>query len=96
MDEQLKLLSRRKTTALTNRSLDFALIDAEARCKGINLFKGLSIPDNHYLIPDLHRWDNHLAFNQKITKIKVKLGSNLKKEEIFFWKNWSNIYPIDY
>lgn len=48
LDEQLALLSRGETTALTRCSLRFAALDAAARREGRSLFDGLTIPLSHW------------------------------------------------
>lgn len=48
IDEQLALLARGETTALTRAALHFAAIDADARLRGVALFDGLTIPASHW------------------------------------------------
>jgi O-succinylbenzoate synthase len=48
LDEQLALLARGETTALTAQSLRFAAADAAARCAGRSLFDGLTVPRSHW------------------------------------------------
>jgi len=48
LDEQLALLGRGETTALTARSLLCAEIDGAARVAGRSLFDGLTIPPSHW------------------------------------------------
>jgi o-succinylbenzoate synthase len=48
LDEQLSLLARGSTTALTRRSLHFAALDAAARAESRSLFDGLTIPPSHW------------------------------------------------
>jgi len=48
LDEQLALLARGETTALTRASLQLAAIDADARRRGVSLFEGLTIPESHW------------------------------------------------
>ena len=48
LDDQLELLARGRTTALTARSLDFAAIDAGFREAGRSAFDGLQIPASHF------------------------------------------------
>ena len=52
LQEQLALLARRQTTALTRRSLHFARLDAEARRSGRSLFDRVTIPPSHWLLFD--------------------------------------------
>jgi O-succinylbenzoate synthase len=48
IDEQLAMLARGRTTSLTDGSMYFARIDAEARERGFSLFEGLTIPESHW------------------------------------------------
>ena len=48
LDEQLALLARGETTALTRASLHHARVDGEARARGVSLFDGLTIPKSHW------------------------------------------------
>jgi O-succinylbenzoate synthase len=48
LEEQLALLARGETTALTHASLRFAAIDAAARAEGRSLFDGVTIPESHW------------------------------------------------
>jgi O-succinylbenzoate synthase len=48
LDEQLSLLARGSTTALTRRSLHFVALDAAARAESRSLFEGLTIPPSHW------------------------------------------------
>jgi o-succinylbenzoate synthase len=48
LDEQLALLQRGQTTALTRASLRLAAVDADARRLGVSLFEGLTIPLSHW------------------------------------------------
>jgi O-succinylbenzoate synthase len=52
LDEQLARLARGEITPLTERSLEFASIDASARRDGRSLFDGLTIPPSHWPGPD--------------------------------------------
>jgi O-succinylbenzoate synthase len=52
LDEQLALLQRGETTALTRASLELAHVDGVARRKGASLFHGLTIPESHWPGPD--------------------------------------------
>jgi O-succinylbenzoate synthase len=69
--EQLARLARGETTPLTQQSLYFARVDAEARRVGRSLFEGLIIPESHW---PAAAGDAPLAFDT----IKVKMpGSEL-------------------
>jgi O-succinylbenzoate synthase len=48
VDEQLAILARGETTALTARSLEMARADGEARERGVSLFEGLTVPASHW------------------------------------------------
>ena len=48
LDQQLAMLARGETTALTARSLEFARADGDARRHGMSLFDGLTIPASHW------------------------------------------------
>jgi O-succinylbenzoate synthase len=48
VDQQLDLLRRGETSALTRRSLSLAAIDAEARRRARSLFEGLTVPPSHW------------------------------------------------
>lgn len=48
LDEQLALLGRGETTALTRASLRCAAIDGDARRREVSLFEGLTIPLSHW------------------------------------------------
>lgn len=48
LDEQLALLARGETTALTRASLRCAALDGDARRRGVSLFDGLTIPLSHW------------------------------------------------
>lgn len=48
IEEQLTRLARNETTPLTAASLRLAAIDAEARERGVALFKDVQIPESHW------------------------------------------------
>ncbi|HEX8619192.1 MAG TPA: enolase C-terminal domain-like protein [Thermoanaerobaculia bacterium] len=48
LEEQLALLARGETTALTRASLQHAARDADARERGVSLFEHLTIPESHW------------------------------------------------
>lgn len=52
LDEQLALLGDGEVTPLTRASLHCAVIDHEARRRGVSLFDGLTIPSSHWPGPD--------------------------------------------
>lgn len=81
--QQLHLLGQSTTTPLTERSLYYARLDSQARSQKISLFDGLSIPESHFLIPNLLQWDPaniSTALQQGFTRFKVKLGASLDLE----------------
>jgi len=90
IERQLDLLKNGQTTALTKRSLHFAMLDAKARLNKINLLENLKIPSSNYLVTDLSDVNSkeHLtqAMEDGFTTFKVKLGCNLEKE-LQFLKN---------
>lgn len=86
LTEQLRhLTNAESSTPLMQRSLHFARLDAKARAQGVNLFEGLSIPESHFLIPNLLQWETDqilTALKQGFTHFKVKLGADLAQELI--------------
>lgn len=83
LNEQLRLLSQGVTTPLTKRSLHFARLDAKAREKQINLFEGLQLTENHFLISDFKSFDVsslEKAFRKGFKIFKVKMGSEIAQE----------------
>lgn len=48
LEEQLALLARGESTALTRASLHLASLDGDARARGVSLFDGLTIPLSHW------------------------------------------------
>jgi o-succinylbenzoate synthase len=48
LEEQLALLARGETTAITEASLKMARLDGDARRAGRSLFEGLTIPESHW------------------------------------------------
>jgi o-succinylbenzoate synthase len=77
LDNQLYLLSAGILTNLTERSLKFAQIDAEARVKGRSLFSNLCIPSSHWFLKNLDE-----TIPDGFCYSKVKLGK-FPKEELF-------------
>src|SRR5687767_1139590 len=56
-EEQIRLLKSRSLSSLTNRSLEFAYLDAQARSRNQGLFDHLeALPECHFLLTD---WLNH-------------------------------------
>lgn len=52
LGEQLALLARGELTPLTTASLQMARLDGEARARGENLFRDMTIPPGHHLVLD--------------------------------------------
>lgn len=75
IDDQLAMLARGETTALTAASLRFAQIDAEARRAGRSVFEGLSIPPSHWLFSDG-------GVPRGFDTVKVKLGPESDVDEL--------------
>jgi O-succinylbenzoate synthase len=48
LEMQLMMLGRGDTTEQSQASLHLAMIDAEARARGVSLFEGLTIPESHW------------------------------------------------
>lgn len=48
LDEQLAILSRGDSTSQTRATMRLAVVDAEARARGVSLFEGLTIPRSHW------------------------------------------------
>jgi o-succinylbenzoate synthase len=72
VDQQLDLLRRGETTALTRRSLSLAALDGEARRRARSLFEGVAIPPSHW---PLAGGDVPAAFDT--VKVKMSPGSGL-------------------
>jgi o-succinylbenzoate synthase len=72
VDQQLDLLSRGETSALTRRSLALAALDGDARRRARSLFDGLTIPPSHW---PLAGGDIPSAFDT--VKVKMSPGSRL-------------------
>ena len=83
LEKQLAKLQNGGLTSLTSQSMEAALIDANARAEKINLFDGLTIPQSHYLIPNVMQWEEKdilQAISNGFLYYKVKLGQQLDKE----------------
>lgn len=84
LSQQLQLLKNGAYTPLTLQSHFFAKRDAVARKEGRSLYAGLTLPKNHYFIPDLLSYSpEELAgqIQEGFTHFKVKLGKALESEE---------------
>lgn len=79
--EQLKLLRQNKKTPLTERSLFFARVDAEARADKVNLLENKSIPLSHYLVMCLDESvDLGNALEEGFQTFKFKVGRDKSNE----------------
>jgi len=85
LKKQLQLIKNYQTTSLTQRSLTFARLDAEARARNDSLFAGLKIPPSHLTIPSLERW-KAIAVDRCVSLLKVKLGANLPDEVLLLYQ----------
>ncbi len=80
---QLKHLRNGILTPLTQRSVYFARIDAEARSRGVSLFDGLEIPPSHALVTDFTSLSSEFirrAAETGFRILKIKAGRNPKDE----------------
>lgn len=78
---QLQKLANFETTPLTQRSLELAALDAEARRNQTSLFSGLKIPDSHFLITDLKKGfgpELDRALSEGYTTLKIKVGRSVQ------------------
>lgn len=71
--QQLSLLKMGRLTPITARSLDFALIDSNARANKVNLFAGLKIPESHYLVSTAEVPEEYAVYKCKDPDICLKL-----------------------
>lgn len=90
LHEQLGLLARGVLTPLTERTMHYAHVDAEARARKVNLFKGLQIPESHYLIVDIAATGGSMMENivQHAPRVKIKMGIDVPAE-IAYLRRWS-------
>lgn len=78
---QLQKLANFETTDLTQRSLELATLDAEARMTGMSLFHDVHVPNSHFLITDLKKgFQAELlrAFDEGYTTLKMKVGRSIQ------------------
>lgn len=83
LSDQLKMLSKNQLTPLTERSIQIAWLDAQARERKISLFENLKIPRSHWLVTNLAQWkqkDIADAVVEGFDRFKLKLGKDLKNE----------------
>lgn len=79
---EIQNIARRQFSRLTERSLYFARLDAEARERKEPLYSEFRIK-NHFLISDLLNFDMQrvpLLQGQRFTEFKVKLGREIRLE----------------
>jgi O-succinylbenzoate synthase len=77
---QLQKLANFETTDLTQRSLELATIDADARKTGMSLFHDLHVPESHFLITDLKKGfqtELQRALDDGFSTLKIKVGRSL-------------------
>ncbi|MGI4791010.1 MAG: hypothetical protein ACRYFS_19460 [Janthinobacterium lividum] len=82
--EQLTGLARGETTALSEASLAFAALDAQARANRVSLWSGLTVPESHFLLPSIDESGYKLleaALTEGFTHFKIKLGKDLDLEK---------------
>lgn len=83
LEEQLRLLQQGTLTPLTERSLQFAQWDAEARSQGIHLLDSQTIPPSHFLMTDLNQLNStevEAIIGQGFRRIKLKVGKDPYRE----------------
>ncbi len=77
---QLQKLENFETTPLTQRSLELATLDAEARKTGVSLFQGLKVPESHFLVTDLKTGfakELQRAVDEGFSTLKIKVGRSV-------------------
>ncbi len=82
LKEQIEKLRKGEFTDLTERSLHFARIDAEARANDVSLFENVTLPKSHWLVCDQAIPDSysHLKFKdpQLLLSVLPMLGNHQK------------------
>ena len=73
LEQQLSSLKKGKITPLTARSLDFAMIDSQARARKVNLFSGLTIPKSHCLVNSIDIPEEFDVYKCKDPKVCLEL-----------------------
>jgi len=76
--QQKQSLLSRRLTPLSAQSLYFARLDAEARAEKRSLFKGLSVPESHYLVAEFSGVDFHEI--TQFSHVKIKVGDEPERE----------------
>lgn len=82
LDNTLKQLSEGVLTPLSERALDCAKEDAQARMRNVSIFNGLSVPESHATIP-MDSWSLYEAVDSGFNLVKLKVGRDLAKEAFF-------------
>ncbi|GAB4227978.1 MAG: hypothetical protein Tsb0021_05070 [Chlamydiales bacterium] len=73
---QLQLMQKGKVTALTQQTLKFARMDADARAKGINFFQNSKIPSSHKLLLQKNTNQDLSEFQ----RVKIKIGKDPRRD----------------
>ena len=96
LQSQLDLIKDCVLTRLTERSLYFAKLDAQARANGLNLLQGIQIPESHYLVTDINRLHSiQVAIAKGFKFFKVKVGRNLDREKALLKEYFGNSISQD-
>lgn len=81
LQRQLDLLRDKQATPLTRRSLELARIDARFRSLKQNAFGTLTVPQSHFLVPDVLSFDGYAeAWELGFRTLKLKVGRELASE----------------
>ncbi len=81
--EQLRLLANDRPTKLSQRSIELAALDREARSKGVSAFAGYTVPDSHFLVNDVAALSAQALADcsaEGFRTLKIKLGRNPRSE----------------
>lgn len=90
---QLSFLKEGKLTTLTERSLEFAKIDAIARSEGRSLLMGAILPQNHFPLTDFRLLDEHrlrALSEDGFSLLKLKVGHQPIQEA----KKIKELFPL--
>ncbi len=82
VEDQLNLLRDGGSSKVIERALRMALVDGEARKRGVSLFAGLKIPPNHY------SWDSHQDAGMQMQRV-IEEGWQAVK-----MKGWGNVPEV--
>lgn len=98
LSKQLDLLHQGKLTELTERSIELATLDAQARAAGKSLWEGVKIPESHALFPDrrtLSSLELESLAHQGFSLIKIKMGSGEVEEDAkWIKKNFAELRAL--